>query len=257
MLSLQMQWRHILAAGLFFFCFSWIAESSPSSFWWTKMSLKGLQKLKSWNKSNTIHTSVILSINSTLFMTACQCKMSSTHHCSFHWGVSSSTLLSWQPTGSTIHPPTTASATASALASWEILYPVRKSCTWSHVRARKMDLPFVVGTAPSVSELVSSGKHYLVEDFQSVTKAKHYLLHHGGVVTQKKKNGCKKLLELFTFFLFHCLSWMENAHLNWKGTKTGILRNVKLCLSKSRLTSSSAVLPTMLGTQSFHERVPI
>ncbi len=78
-----------------------------------RMSVKGLQILTSWKQSNTIHISVILSIKSTLFMTACQCKMSSIHRGSIQWGVSTSTILRWQPSGSTKQPPTTASASGS------------------------------------------------------------------------------------------------------------------------------------------------
>lgn len=45
-------------------------------------------------------------------------------------------------------------------------------------RAREMGLPFAVGTAPSVSELVSSENYFPVEAFQSVTKQRKFLIHY-------------------------------------------------------------------------------
>lgn len=38
-------------------------------------------------------------------------------------------------------------------------------------------LPFVVGTAPSVSELVSSGNCFPVEEFQPETKQRALIIH--------------------------------------------------------------------------------
>lgn len=48
----------------------------------------------------------------------------------------------------------------------------------SHTLMQKEVLPFVVGTAPSISELVSSRSYFLVVEFQSVTKQKVFIIHY-------------------------------------------------------------------------------
>jgi len=45
-------------------------------------------------------------------------------------------------------------------------------------KSKEDELPFVVGTAPSVSEFVSSGNYFLVEAFQSVRKQRTLIIHY-------------------------------------------------------------------------------
>lgn len=159
-------------------------DTSLKSAWGWEVS----EKISLERNQKQLSFLLVLLVNSTLFKEHCQCKRSNPTEArlppTFFGEDSQPDLKSRISCRNSISP-------SQLLKSWQILGTCRAGFYTLHflvytnliiIRqlgvSKRDDLPFVVGTAPSVSDIVSSGNYFLVEEFQSVTIQRSCVIQH-------------------------------------------------------------------------------